>query len=824
MAEQTWQPSACILCECNCGIEVQIADRSIAKIRGDRTHPGSLGYVCEKAQRLDRYQSNPRRLTSPLRRREDGSYEEIDWDTAVAEIAAKLTAIRAEHGGEKIFFYGGGGQGNHLGRANAVAFQAALGSKYYSNALAQEKTGEAWVDGRMYGGHTKGDFERSEVVMFIGKNPWMSQSFPRARLVLKAIAADPNRTMIVIDPRRSETAAMADIHLQVKPGTDAWCLAALAAVVVQDDLIDHAFVADHTVGTEPVIEALRSVPVAAYADSCGVPEALIRLAATRFATAESATTYEDLGVQQSPNSTLCSYLQKMLWILTGNFAKPGAMFLHSSFAPLAAFERGAEGKPGRDVIGPALRQLQGVLAGPARMAARELGPLAGAGMTKLPGRAAARLATLIYPVVQSQSAGVVRSAAGGSSARRTPVTGARVLAGLIPANSITDEILTDHPDRFRAIWLDSTNPVHSLAQSDRFVEAMRSLELSVVVDVAMTETARCADYVLPAASQFEKCEATFFNFEFPRNVFHLRRPLFEPLPGTLPEPEIYARLMRQMKVVDPAIIARLRAAAQRGRTHFQLAFFATVGADPQLAKVAAFLTYEALGPTLPAGMRGAAVLWAAAHGCAMTNAESVAAAGFDQRGFAQGEALFDAVMSGRGKVFTSDDYETTWRYSRFKDRKIRVAIPEMLELFAKLPATPPRWTSDEFPFVLSAGERRRYTANTIFRDPSWRKADANGALRISPADADQLDIREGARVRIVTEGGTAEADVEISEMLQPGHISLPNGLGLDFVAADGAREKPGVSPNDLTLLHYKDEFAGTPWHKHVPARVEPLDV
>ena len=95
------------------------------------------------------------------------------------------------------------------------------------------------VDGRLYGGHTKGDFEHAEVVVFVGKNPWQSHSFPRARPVLKEMAADPSRAMVVIDPRRSETAAMADIHLQVRPGTDAWCLAALGAVLVQEDLVDH---------------------------------------------------------------------------------------------------------------------------------------------------------------------------------------------------------------------------------------------------------------------------------------------------------------------------------------------------------------------------------------------------------------------------------------------------------------------------------------------------------------------------------------------------------------------------------------------------------
>ncbi len=230
----TWQSTACILCECNCGIVVQLDDRKIAKIRGDKAHPASQGYTCNKALRLDHYQNNRNRLTAPLRRRDDGTYEEIDWDTAISEIAERFMAIRDEHGGDKVFYYGGGGQGNHLGGAYSGAFLKALGSRYRSNALAQEKTGEHWVDAQLYGGHTRGEFEHAEVSVFIGKNPWMSQSFPRARVVLNDIAKDPARSMIVIDPVITDTAKLADFHLRVRPGTDAWCLAAMAAVLVQE--------------------------------------------------------------------------------------------------------------------------------------------------------------------------------------------------------------------------------------------------------------------------------------------------------------------------------------------------------------------------------------------------------------------------------------------------------------------------------------------------------------------------------------------------------------------------------------------------------------
>ena len=125
--------------------------------------------------------------------------------------------------------------------------------------------------------------------------------------------------------------------------------------------------------------------------------------------------------------------------------------------------------------------------------------------------------------------------------------------------------------------------------------------------------------------------------------------------------------------------------------------------------------------------------------------------------------------------------------------------------------------------MLSAGERRAYTANDIIRDPSWRKRDADGALRVSPADAEALGLVDGGRARITTAAGSAEATVEISDAMLPGHASLPNGFGVDFVDANGGAVVPGVAPNALTWSSWRDAYAGTPWHKHVPARIEKAD-
>jgi len=233
--DRTWVPTACILCECNCGIEVELGGddgRQLLRFRGDKKHPSSQGYACEKPHRLNFYQNGAHRLDSPMRRCEDGTYEAISWETAIKEVAERLASVRDTHGGASIFYYGGGGQGNHLPGAYASSTRRALGSVFKSSALAQEKTGEFWVSDRMIGMQTRGDFEHCQVGLFLGKNPWHSHGIARARLTLREISRDPERTLIVIDPRRTKSAQLADIHLQLKPGTDAWLLSAMVAILL----------------------------------------------------------------------------------------------------------------------------------------------------------------------------------------------------------------------------------------------------------------------------------------------------------------------------------------------------------------------------------------------------------------------------------------------------------------------------------------------------------------------------------------------------------------------------------------------------------------
>ena len=582
--------------------------------------------------------------------------------------------------------------------------------------------------------------------MFIGKNPWQTHGFPRARTTLKEIARDPARSIVVIDPRTTETAALADFHLAVKPGTDAWCLAALAAVLVQEDLLNRPWLEMHTTGLESIEPALSDIDVAAYCQTCEVDEGLLRRAARRIASAASVAVYEDLGVQMGLNSTLCSYLDRLLWVLTGNFAVPGGHYVPSSLVSLT-------GSPG-------------------------------------------------------------------AGEKRSPVADALIISGLVPCNVIAEEILTEHPDRYRAMLIESANPVHSLADGPRMREALDALDFVVVLDVAMTETAQFADYVLPTSSQFEKWEATFFNFEFPHNYFHLRRPVVDPLPGTLPEPEIHARITEALGTFDGVDLDILHEAAAAGRSEFSDAFLEFMAAHPELGRQTPVILYRTLGPTLPDGAAAAALLWGAASMASLQYGQSMQRAGFGGDGPGVGDAVFDAILSSpSGVVFSVDVDDDNWTRVRTPGGTLDLANEQMVAALVALSTEQAPGRDEAFPFVLSAGERRSFTANTIIRDPAWRKRDEGGALRVSPADASALGLADGDKARLTTKRASVTVTVAISDMMRPGHISLPNGFGLTRTPSDAP---VGVSPNELTSSDHRDPIAGTPYHKHVPARLEPV--
>ena len=189
-----------------------------------------------------------------------------------------------------------------------------------------------------------------------------------------------------------------------------------------------------------------------------------------------------------------------------------------------------------------------------------------------------------------------------------------------------------------------------------------------------------------------------------------------------------------------------------------------------------------------------------------------------------GDRLFDAILaSPSGIVFTDDNTDETWRRVSTPDGRVNTVMLELLDELDSLHTEPPPGDDPDWPFLLSAGERRSSTANTAFRDPAWRKHDVDGALRVSPQDAERVGLSDNGLARVTSPRASAVVRVEIDPGMSLGHIALPNGLGLDHLD-DGKRVQTGVAPNEFTASAARDPWAGTPWHKSVPARLEPVEL
>lgn len=751
------QPTACILCSRNCGLTVETEGNRLTKIRGDKRHPFTHGYICQKAARLDYYQNNPGRVTTPLKRMPDGSYTSVTWDKALTEIADRLNHIKKSHGGDAFAFAGGGGQGNHLGGAYSRQIMAAMGSRFAYNSLGQEKTGDFWVNGRLFGRqncHTTEDVEHADYVLFIGCNPYQSHGIPNARDTLKHLKANPIRTMVVVDPRRTETAEMADVHVQLKPGTDAFFMSALLGVIVQEGFMDEEFLSQHTHGSEEVLEAFRQVPVKDYARHAGVPLKTVQQIARDFALAERGCVRIDLGIQQTLHCTLNGYLEKLLYLVCGHFGKQGTNNLHTMFLPILGNtdeRKQLEGKP----------------------------------------------------------------------LKRTAYHGMMPIAGIYPPNVLPDEILKAGNKRIRAVIVDSANPLMTWADTPAFEEAFKALELLVVVDVAFTETAMLADYFLPAATQLEKWECTGFNLEFPRNGFHLRKPVLPVAEGTLPEAEIYTRLLEKMgRIKSYPLLERVARYQPKVASYapYLATFMALMARNKRLFPFAASIVYRTLGPHVQtsegAHAAAAAPLLAICLEYANRYPKAVRRSGLKGNRLTLGVALFERILnSPSGAVLSEHKYDEVWELVGYKDRKITLAVPEMLQALATL--KPAKVTSKQYPFILMAGERRTYNANQIYLNPDWRKTDREGQLRLHPRDAEKLQVTQGDSLTVQSRIGQLTVSVKVDDSVLPGVCSLPHGYGQKL--ADNTEDGPAL--NRLVPSDWCEPFTRTPYHKLVPVQL-----
>jgi len=317
----------CRICEAYCGLRVTVEDGRVTAIAPDPEHVTSRGYVCRKGTSFDQVVHDPDRVLHPLKK-VDGAWQRISWEQAIGEIAVKLNAIRLRHGPHAIGLYMGNPAGysySHL--LAARGFTDAIGSRNTYGAGSQDNLACFLAAKLLYGAHFQlpiPDLDRCAYLLIVGANPAVSHgtlvNAPNVREKLRAIRRRGGK-IVVLDPRRSETAAMADEHHFIRPGTDAFLLLAMLHVILAEGLEARDFLAAHATGVDALRATVaRFTPVVAAAET-GVPaETIVRLA-RELAGAKGGSAYGRPVC--GPFGTLAAWALEALNVVTGKLDAPG---------------------------------------------------------------------------------------------------------------------------------------------------------------------------------------------------------------------------------------------------------------------------------------------------------------------------------------------------------------------------------------------------------------------------------------------------------------------------------------------------------------------
>ncbi|MCW2595298.1 MAG: molybdopterin-binding oxidoreductase [Jatrophihabitans sp.] len=323
----------CPLCEATCGLEVEHDGPQITAVRGDKLDVFSQGYICPKGVSFKALHDDPDRLTTPLVKRDD-VFEEVSWDDAFAEIERRLLPLREKYGNNAVAIYLGNPGAHNLGSLlyGRVLYKA-LGTQNIYTAGTVDQVPKHFSSGYLFGDPLTipiPDLDRTSYLLLLGANPLVSNgslmTAPDIRGRLKGIRTRGGR-IVVVDPRRTATADVADEHLAIRPGTDALFLAALTQVLFADKLGDLGRLADHVLGVDEVGELVAPFTPEAVAPIIGITADDIRRVARALAAAESAAVYGRIGTTVQSFGTLASWLVDVLNVLTGNLDRAGgAMF------------------------------------------------------------------------------------------------------------------------------------------------------------------------------------------------------------------------------------------------------------------------------------------------------------------------------------------------------------------------------------------------------------------------------------------------------------------------------------------------------------------
>jgi anaerobic selenocysteine-containing dehydrogenase len=458
-------------------MRLEVRDGAVQRVKGDPAHPANWGRLCPKGGTLPQALTAPGRALHPLLRfRRDAPLARVAWDTALDHLADRLRALVAAHGPDAVAVYG---SGQFLIEDYYVANKLVKGFLGTNNFDANSRLcmSSAVVGYRETFGHDGPpacyeDIEAAEAFLIVGANVADCHPVLFHRLRTRKATGAGRVGVVVVDPRTTETAALADVHLALRPGTDVALLHALLHVLIAEDLVDQAFIAAHTTGWDALTAVAQEWPPERAAAVCGVAADDIRAAARLYGRAGAALSLWSMGVNQSTQGVAKNRALLDLALATGNVGRPGA-------GPLSL-----TGQPNA-------------------MGGREVGGLA----HLLPG-----YRTVTNPTDRAEMAALW----GVPPECLSPRPG---LAAVEMFEALAD-------GRLKAIWIAATNPVVSLPDAALVRRALARAELVVVQDAYHpTETSACADLVLPAAQWAER-SGTMTNSE--RRISLLEQAVLPP--------------------------------------------------------------------------------------------------------------------------------------------------------------------------------------------------------------------------------------------------------------------------------------------------------
>jgi anaerobic selenocysteine-containing dehydrogenase len=336
----------CNLCEAMCGIVIEHEGDKVLSIKGDNEDTFSRGHICPKAVALADIHADPDRLRTPVRRTPTG-WESISWDEAFDEVASRLNAIRTEHGRHSVAFYQGNPTvHNHGSMIFASMFARALRTKNKFSATSVDQLPHMLAAYLMFGHQLMmpiPDIDRTDFFLVLGANPLISNgsimSAPDMKHRLKAIQSRGGK-IVVIDPRRTETAELADQHIFLRPGTDAYLLAAMVHTFFEEKLVRLGPLQSIVDGVQSLEKAVAPFSPESCEAVTGLSAATIRQLARDFAAAKSAVCYGRVGVCTQEFGGLGGWLINAINILTGNLDREGgAMFTHPALDVVGFVDR-----------------------------------------------------------------------------------------------------------------------------------------------------------------------------------------------------------------------------------------------------------------------------------------------------------------------------------------------------------------------------------------------------------------------------------------------------------------------------------------------------